>query len=389
MDNVPFQYLLHIHACYHIYCSWLANYSCSRNSGITVGGIVAFITLQSRLFDIFGRLFPLQLNIQGGLALFDRIFEYLDLPVEIQDSADAVSLLPEQVQGEIALKNITFTYKRGKPALLDDAPTKYDKGMRNGHNKASKLTSRQPDIASEMSIAPHTLNDISFTIKPGQLAALVGPSGAGKTTITYLIPRLYDIESGSIEIDGHDVRKIKQESLSSLIGVVTQETFLFHASVRENLLYARPDATEEEMIAATQAAAIHERIMELDDGYDTLVGERGYQLSGGEKQRMAIARVILKDPRILILDEATSSLDTHSERLVQAALTPLMQNRTTIAIAHRLSTVLSADIILVIDKGRIVERGTHTELLEFNGLYAQLYNQQFVQQMLSDPTTLV
>jgi len=207
----------------------------------------------------------------------------------------------------------------------------------------------------------------------------VGPSGAGKTTITYLVPRLYDVDSGSVEIDGYNVKDIALDSLSQLIGVVTQETYLFNASIRENLLYARADATEEEMIAAAQAAAIHDRVMELDDGYDTIVGERGFKLSGGEKQRIAIARVILKNPRILILDEATSALDTHSERLIQAALEPLMKNRTTLAIAHRLSTILAADIILVVDKGEIVERGTHEELLRQEGLYARLYNEQFSQ----------
>jgi ATP-binding cassette subfamily B protein len=232
---------------------------------------------------------------------------------------------------------------------------------------------------AEEPIADATLRDISFDIKPGQLAALVGPSGAGKTTITYLVPRLYDVDSGAVEIDGHNVKDIALESLGELIGVVTQETYLFHASIRENLLYARPAATEEEMIAAAKAAAIYDRIMELDQGFDTLVGERGYKLSGGEKQRIAIARVILKNPRILILDEATSALDTHSERLIQAALEPLMQKRTTLAIAHRLSTILAADLILVVNHGEIVERGTHQELLERGGLYAKLYNEQFSQ----------
>ena len=201
----------------------------------------------------------------------------------------------------------------------------------------------------------------------------MGPSGAGKTTITYLVPRLYDVESGAVTIDGHDVRDVTLESLGEVIGVVTQETYLFHTTIRENLRYAKPDATDEELERAARAAAIHDRIAELPEGYDTVVGERGYKLSGGEKQRIAIARVILKDPRILILDEATSALDTHSERLIQAALERLMRNRTTIAIAHRLSTILAADQILVVDGGRIVERGTHAELLERGGLYARLY----------------
>jgi len=224
---------------------------------------------------------------------------------------------------------------------------------------------------------PWTLDDVSLEVEPGQLAALVGPSGAGKTTISYLIPRLYDVTRGSVELDGHDVRDLQLASLAEAIGMVTQETYLFHATVRDNLLYAKPDASDAELHAAARAAAIHDRIMELSDGYDTVVGERGYRMSGGEKQRLAIARVLLKDPRVLILDEATSALDTTSERLVQQALEPLMETRTTIAIAHRLSTILAADVIFVLDRGRIVERGTHEELVNAGGLYASLYREQF------------
>jgi ATP-binding cassette, subfamily B, bacterial len=249
----------------------------------------------------------------------------------------------------------------------------------------------EPDVAAELAteggepvavpqiefVQPFALEGIDFDAAPGELVALVGPSGSGKTTTTYLIPRLYDVDSGAVEIDGVDVRRIKLASLGRIVGVVTQETYLFHASVRENLRYAKPDATDEELHDAARAAAMHDRIMELPEGYDTIVGERGYKLSGGEKQRLAIARVILKDPKILILDEATSSLDTTSERLVQSALVPLMEGRTTIAIAHRLSTILSADVIFVLDRGKIVERGTHEELLARGGLYAQLYDQQF------------
>ena len=222
------------------------------------------------------------------------------------------------------------------------------------------------------------LEDIDLEAEPGELVALVGPSGMGKTTTTYLIPRLYDVDEGAVEIDGIDVRRIKLASLGRLIGVVTQETYLFHASIRDNLLYAKPEATDDELRDAARAAAMHDRIMELPEGYDTIVGERGYKLSGGEKQRVAIARVLLKDPRILILDEATSALDTVSERLIQAAFERLMEGRTTIAIAHRLSTILRADRILVYDRGRIVERGTHAELIKVGGLYARLYREQFL-----------
>src|SRR3989442_1441417 len=343
------------------------------HTAITLGGIVAFTTLQSRLFFPIGQLLNVQVEIQGALALFDRIFEYLDMPIEIQDAPNALRLKSDEVHGEVTFNDVTFTYKRDEPGAINGL-IESDQGE---DGKEKRVVSPQPVAVSDEIIGRPAVNHASFDIKPGQLAALVGPSGAGKTTITYLVPRLYDVDSGAVEIDGHDVRDIALASLGEFIGVVTQETYLFNASIRENLLYARTDATEEEMIAAAKAAAIHDRIMELDDGYDTMVGERGYKLSGGEKQRMAIARVILKNPRVLILDEATSALDTHSERLIQAALEPLMKDRTTLAIAHRLSTILAADVILVVDKGEIVERGTHQELLEWTGLYARLYNEQF------------
>ncbi len=361
------------------------------NSFLTLGIIVAFTTLQARIFFPIGQLLQVQVEIQGALALFDRIFEYLDMPIDIQDAPHARTLKPQQVQGRVEFKNVSFAYQRDDSAgMVSSIPVEGVNGPLDGL-KISFLPKRAtlPDkemvtpsvekaVPSEEELRP-TLNHVSFEILPGQLAALVGPSGAGKTTITYMVPRLYDVDSGSVEIDGHNVKDVTLNSLGELIGMVTQETYLFHASVRENLFYAREDVTEEEMIAAAKAAAIHDRIMELDDGYDTVVGERGYKLSGGEKQRIAIARVILKNPRVLILDEATSALDTHSERLIQTALEPLMKDRTTLAIAHRLSTILSADVILVVNKGEIVERGTHQELLALGGLYAHLYHEQFGQ----------
>src|SRR6185312_14628266 len=291
-------------------------------------------------------------------ALFERVFQYLDLPHDIVDAEGARTLPSDEVRGQVGLRNVWFRYEEPEVPIFDMAA--------DGDGSNGDVPTRE-----------WTLEDVSLEVEPGQLGAIVGPSGAGKTTISYLIPRLYDTVRGSVELDGIDVRELTQGTLAGAIGMVTQETYLFHASVRANLLYAKPDATQEELEAATRAAAIHDRIMELSEGYDTLVGERGYRMSGGEKQRLAIARVILKDPRILILDEATSALDTTSERLVQAALQPLMAERTTIVIAHRLSTIRHADVIFAVDRGRLVERGTHEELLDAGGLYAQLHEQQF------------
>ena len=328
---------------------------------ITAGTIVAFTTLQSRLFFPIGSMLQVSVEVQGSLALFERIFEYLQMPHDIVDPPDAKRLDPATTRGDVRLDHVSFRYDRNAFGEIEPPP---------------------PSVAAADgagSEAPRTLaiDDVSFEVRPGQLAAIVGPSGAGKTTISYLIPRLYDVTSGAVLIDGNNVRDVTVDSISDVIAMVTQETYLFHASVRRNLLYAKPDATQEELEAAARAAFIHDRIVELDSGYDTLVGERGYRMSGGEKQRLAIARVVLKAPRVLILDEATSALDTTSERLVQAALQPLMRGRTTIAIAHRLSTILAADVIFVIDRGRLVEQGTHAELVERSGLYATLYEQQF------------
>ncbi len=317
---------------------------------ISAGTIVAFTTLQTRLFFPIVSLLRVSVEIQSSLALFERVFEYLDLEPDIVDAPDAIALDPRRVQGRVSLDSVSFAYPRGTPGA-EEAEAE-EPGSADGDRRMA-------------------LDGLSLEVEPGQLAALVGPSGAGKTTVSYLVPRLYDPSSGSVRVDGLDVRDLKLASLAEIVGVVTQETYLFHASVRDNLLYARRDATHDELEDAARAALIHDRIMELDDGYDTMVGERGYRLSGGEKQRVAIARALLKDPRILILDEATSALDTTSERLVQAALEPLMEGRTTLAIAHRLSTIFAADVIFVLDRGRLVERGTHAELVEQGGLYSR------------------
>ncbi len=329
---------------------------------VTIGSIVAFTTLQSRLFFPMGQLMNVQVEIQGALALFDRIFEYLEMSQEITDAPDAVDLDRAAVRGEVQFDHVSFRYPVApqQVAVEPEAEAAEEEGR-----------------AVPTAIRPFGLEDVSFDAAPGQLVALVGPSGAGKTTTTYLVPRLYDVDAGTVRIDGVDVRSATLASLGGIIGMVTQETYLFHASVWDNLRYAKPEATADEVEAAARAAAIHDRVMELPDGYDTIVGERGYKLSGGEKQRVAIARVLLKNPRVLILDEATSALDTVSERLIQQALAGLMEGRTTIAIAHRLSTILRADQILVFERGRIVERGTHDELLRHEGLYAKLYHEQF------------
>ena len=312
---------------------------------LSAGTLVAFTTLQSRLLFPINQLLQVSVDVQSSLALFGRIFELIDLQPRITDRRDAVDLHEGEIRGEVALEHVSFRYGGGE----DGGPP----------------------------ASTDALLDVSMSVSPGQLAALVGPSGAGKTTISYLIPRLYDVEKGEVTIDGHDVRDLTAATIARAVGVVTQESYLFGGTVRENISYGRPTATDEEIVAAAKAAFIHERIVALEHGYDTIVGERGYRFSGGERQRLAIARVILEDPPILVLDEATSALDTESERVVQRALDSLIRRRTTIAIAHRLSTIRNADVIFAIESGTIVECGTHDELLERGGLYARLYEEQF------------
>ncbi|NTW42661.1 MAG: ABC transporter ATP-binding protein, partial [Cellulomonadaceae bacterium] len=375
----------------------------SNGSTISAGTLVAFSTLQARLLMPAVSLMRVALDVQTSLALFRRIFEYLDLVPAIADRPGALHLDVATVRGDVRLDDVWFAYPP-PPRLVEPGPSPAELGgMRGGgrmamaaglgavapgsHGGPRSAPPRRREPVAEpgelhsparpTSGPAWTIRGVSLHIEAGQLAALVGPSGAGKTTLTYLVPRLYEVDRGSVSVDGHDVRDLALSTLADTVGMVTQDPYLFHASIADNLRYARPDATDAELADAARAANIHDRIMRFPDGYGTTVGERGYRLSGGEKQRLAIARVLLKDPRILILDEATSALDTASERLVQEALTQVMANRTTIAIAHRLSTIRHADVILVVDEGQVVEHGTHDSLLEVGGLYARLYAEQF------------
>jgi ATP-binding cassette subfamily B protein len=305
--------------------------------GLQVGVIVAFVSfIQGRLYGPAAALAGIQVQIVSALAVFERIFDYLDMQAEEYEPKGAVALAG--VRGEIAFEDVTFSY--GAPSRT-------------------------------------VLENVSFHVSAGDAVAFVGPSGAGKTTITQLVPRFYDPQSGRVLVDGHDVRTVDLESLRRNVGIVTQETYLFHDTVANNLRYGKPGATDAELAAAARAANIHDFLVSLPDGYETVVGERGHKLSGGERQRLAIARVLLKDPRILILDEATSSLDSENEAAIQAALVTAMRGRTSLVIAHRLSTILAADTIFVVDGGRIVETGRHAELLARAGLYSRLYRTQF------------
>ena len=353
----------------------------------TVGTIVAFGSYLGQLYGTLQGLASAPVDFSTSMVSFERVFEIVDLPQDIVEKENAIEL--KDVKGELEFNNVTFNYKVDESILLKDVKRygsmdNVKAVLSGGNGDASTIKRRVERSASDSAETDSTsqardvaLEGISFTARPGNLIALVGPSGAGKTTVTYLIPRLYDPSAGEIRIDGHNLKDVTLESLSQSIGMVTQETYLFHDTIRTNLTYAKPDATQAEIELAAKAANIHNFIMDLSDGYDTIVGERGYRLSGGEKQRIALARVILKDPRILVLDEATSSLDSESEALIQDALKRVMAGRTSIVIAHRLSTILAADMILVMDRGRIVERGTHEELLVTGGIYSQLYETQF------------
>ncbi len=359
-----------------------------RGAGFTIGTIVAFTAYLGMLYGPLSALTNARMDLATSLVSFERVFEVLDLPVEIEERADALTL--KSVRGHVRFSGVSFSYQPGENATEAAGLSEVVRFGQRGRGmtpplsqEGGKLRTSDPQSCEETpdhrppAAEPWALRDLSFEVKPGQLAAMVGPSGAGKTTVTYLLPRLYDPTSGVISIDGHDLRDLAMSTLAAQIGMVTQETFLFNDSIRANLLYARPDATQAAIEAACSAANIHAFIAGLPEGYDTIVGNRGYRLSGGEKQRVAIARVILKDPRILVLDEATSSLDSQSEALIQEALERIMRSRTSLVIAHRLSTILAADIILVMDAGRLVEQGTHADLLAQGGLYAGLYETQF------------
>ena len=342
----------------------------------TIGTIVAFGAYLTSLYTSLQGLANDPVQFATSVVSFERVFEVIDLPLDITEKANPIEL--SDTRGELVFEDVSFHYD-AHPVNLLTAVRRFGQI----DSAATVLSGSVPEKQNGNGSEPHSqarqqaLEHISFSVNPGELTALVGPSGAGKTSTTYLIPRLYDPDDGRILIDGHDLKDVSLASLTAQIGMVTQETHLFHDTIRANLLYAELDASQAEIEAAAKAANIHNFIMDLPQRYETLVGERGYRLSGGEKQRIALARVILKDPRILVLDEATSSLDSESESLIQEALKRLMSGRTSIVIAHRLSTILAADQILVMDRGRVVERGTHLDLLSQDGLYARLYETQF------------
>jgi ATP-binding cassette subfamily B protein len=357
---------------------WVGGHFVLRGE-FTIGTIVAFGTYLTQLYSPLMALTNAQVSFAQSMVSFERVFEVLDIPIEIEQKSTAVSL--SKIAGRIQFENVSFAYSGlGTEKIGLEEIARFTWRGSEAHLKRGKQKSDQPDVDSseiEDQRPRWALKDVEFSIEPGQLVALVGPSGAGKTTITYMIPRLYDPTEGTIRINGQDIRDVTLNSLADNIGMVTQETYLFYDTIRANLVYARPEASDFEIVAAAKAANIHDFVMSLPDSYDTVVGERGYRLSGGERQRIAIARVILKDPRILVLDEATSHLDSLSEELIQNALQRVMKGRTSLVIAHRLSTILAADQILVMDQGGLVEKGTHEELLALDGLYTDLYETQF------------
>jgi ATP-binding cassette, subfamily B, bacterial len=361
---------------------WYGGYLVLTES-LTIGTVVAFARYLTQLYGPLSSLSNAPVEFATSMVSFERVFEVLDLPVEIDDRPGAISI--QRARGALELQHVSFRYDapgpNGATAWLNEV-----KRIRGGRSamRSGVADPVTPPVGSTngspTSDEPRwALRDVSFGIEPGQLVALVGPSGAGKTSLTYLLQRLYDPTEGRVLLDGHDLRDLTLDSLTAQIGTVTQEAFLFHDTVRANLLYARPAAAQAELEAACRQANIHEFIAGLPAGYDTVVGERGYRLSGGEKQRVALARVILKDPAILVLDEATAHLDSQSEALIQAALERVMKGRTSLVIAHRLSTILAADQIMVLDRGRLVEHGSHIELLARGGVYAGLYETQFRQ----------
>jgi len=372
---------------------WVGGHLVLRGA-FTIGTIVAFSRYLTQVYRPLTALTNAPVNFATSMVSFERVFEVLDLPVEVADAPDAMPL--DQAEGHVRFESVSFNYDVA-PAGNGDRTSGLDdiRRARSRHQASSaSLPPRTSDGGEESAATDQAadqqlqqmqwaLQDVSFEIRPGQLVALVGPSGAGKTTVTYLLTRLYDPTRGRVVLDGHDLRDIRLASLAANVGMVTQETYLFHDTISSNLLYAKPTASQAEMEQACQAANIHDFIVSLPDGYDTIVGERGYRLSGGEKQRVAIARVILEDPRVLILDEATSDLDSESEALIQHALEKVMQGRSSLVIAHRLSTILSADLIIVLDEGRLVERGTHADLLQRGGTYARLYETQFQDEALA------
>jgi ATP-binding cassette subfamily B protein len=356
---------------------WLGGHLVLRGE-FTIGTIVAFGTYLTGMYGPLMALTNAQVQFAESLVSFERVFEVLDIPIEITENADAIGL--PKVTGSIKFNQVSFAYQGlGLEVIgLEEIARLSWRSSGEAHLKRGKEKEHLPARPEMKNQTPRwALRELDFVIEPGELTALVGPSGAGKTTLTYMLPRLYDPTEGQILLDGIDIKDVTLNSLIDNIGMVTQETYLFYDTIRANLMYARPDATDEELIKASRTANIHDFIVDLPDQYDTVVGERGYRLSGGERQRIAIARVVLRDPRILILDEATSSLDSLSEELIQNALKEVMKNRTSLVIAHRLSTILAADKILVLDQGHLVQVGKHQELLSRGGLYQDLYETQF------------